>query len=98
MATSVFDLSASNPIRPVDWRYRLAAERVASGLAFPRLAWDPATFEIASYLRRAERDAHSRRLAADFSSFHWAYAIYRDADPGLRYALEARLLTRREAC
>ena len=53
MAPFVVDLSASNPFRPVDWRHRLAAERVASGRVFPRL-WDPATLEIASYLRRAE--------------------------------------------
>ena len=94
---SVFDLNASNPFRPVDWRHRLAADRVASGLAFPRRTWDAATLEIASYLRRAEGDAHSRRLAAEFPSFHLAYGIYRDADPGLRFALEARLLTRGEA-
>jgi hypothetical protein len=97
MVPFVVDLIASNPFRPVDWRYRLAADRVASGLAFPRPTWDAATLEIASYLRRAGSDAHSRRLAAEFSSFHLAYGIYRDADPGLRYALEARLLTRVEA-
>jgi hypothetical protein len=94
---SVFDLNARNPVRPVDWRHRLAAERVASGRAFPRTTWDTATLEIASYLRRADCDAHSRRLAAEFPSFHLAYGIYRDADPGLRFALEARLLTRSEA-
>ena len=98
MAPFVVDLSASNPFRPVDWRHRLAAERVASGRVFPRV-WDPATLEIASYLRRAEGAAQSCRLAAEFPSFHLAYAIYRDADPGpgLRYALEARLLTGSEA-
>ena len=36
-------------------------------------------------------------MAAEFPSLHLAYAIYRDADPGLRYALEARLLTGSEA-
>jgi hypothetical protein len=94
---SAFDLNASNPLRTVDWRYRLAADRVASGRAFPRPTWDTATLEIATYLRRAGRGADPRRLAAEFSSFHLAYGVYRDADPGLRFALEARLLTRSEA-
>ena len=94
---SAFDLNASNPFRTVDWRYRLAADRVASGLAFPRPTWDTATLETATYLRRAGRGADPRRLAAEFPNFHLAYGIYRDADPGLRYALEARLLTRVEA-
>ena len=94
---SVVDLNARNPFRPVDWRHRLAADRVASGLAFPRSTWDTATLENATYLRRAGRGADPRRLAAEFSSFHLAYGIYQDADPGLRFALEARLLTRSEA-
>jgi hypothetical protein len=94
---SVVDLNASNPFRPVDWRHRLAVDRVASGRAFPRRTWDAATLEIASYLGRAGRAVDPRRLAAEFPSFHLAYGIYRDADPGLRYALEARLLTRGEA-
>ncbi len=93
---SVVELNARNPFRPVDWRHRLAADRVASGRAFPRSTWDTATLESATYLRRAGRGADPRRLAAEFPSFHLAYGIYRDADPGLRFALEARLLTRSE--
>ncbi len=94
---SLYNLDASNPFRPVDWRIQLAERRVASGLAFPRSTWDTATLEIATYLRRAGRGADPRRLTADFPSLHRAFEIHRHPDPGLRFALEARLLTRSEA-
>jgi hypothetical protein len=94
---SPVDLSANNPLRPAAWRYQAAVERVATGKAFPRLLWDTETHEVATYLRRAGREADPRRLAAEFRALHTAFGIYQHADPGLRYALEARLLTGTEA-
>jgi hypothetical protein len=94
---SLVDLSANNPLRPVDWRHRAAAERVATGKAFPRRTWDEKTFEVAAYLRRAHREADPRRLAAEFPALHTAFGIYQHADPQLRFALEAQLMTGNEA-
>ena len=90
---SLVDLSAGNPLRPADWRYQAAADRVATGKAFPRLTWDNETYEVATYLRRAGRGTDPGRLAAEFPALHAAFGIYQHADPQLRYALEAQLLT-----
>jgi hypothetical protein len=89
---SVADYNSSNPLRPVDWRYRAAAERVASGLAFPRRDWDRETLETAYYLAGLRRGEAPRRLAADFPELHIALAIYQDRQRGHRWALEARLI------
>ncbi len=93
---SAVDLSANNPLRPVDWRYQAAAERVATGKAFPRLTWDNETYAVATYLRRAGRGTDARRLAAEFPALHAAFGIDQHPDPQLRYALEAQLLTGNE--
>ncbi len=94
---SPVNLSANNPLRPTNWRYQAAVERVATGNAFPRQRWDNETYAVGTYLRRAGREADPRRLAAEFPALHSAFGIYQHADPGLRYALEARLLTGTEA-
>jgi hypothetical protein len=89
---SRIDLSATNPLRPADWRYRLALERVAAGLAFPRTLWDYQTLATAIYLDRLRRGEDRRRLAAAFPDLHLAIAIYHDQDREYRWALEAQLL------
>jgi hypothetical protein len=94
---SLVDLSAGNPLRPVDWRHQAAAELVAAGKPFPRRTWDNETFEVAAYLRRAGRGTDPRRLAAEFPALHMAFGIYQHPDPQLRYALEAQLMTADEA-
>jgi hypothetical protein len=94
---SLVVLNALDPLRPVDWRYQAALQRVARGLSFPRTIWDTATLEAAIYLGRAARRYDPGRLAAEFPGLHLAYGIYRDPDPGLRFALEARLLVGGEA-
>jgi hypothetical protein len=94
---SLVDLSAGHPLRPVDWRYQAGAERVATGKVIPRPTWDDETIEVATYLRRAHRGTDPRRLAAEFPTLHTAFGIYQHADPQLRYALEAQLMTGNEA-
>jgi hypothetical protein len=89
--TSTIEFSANDPWRPANWRYQLAAERVASGCPFPQ-DWDGSTRAAASYLRRERRGDGSRHLAADFPDLYLALEIFRDADQELRWAIEARLL------
>jgi hypothetical protein len=91
--TSAFGLRAINPLRPVDWRLLVAADRVERGLSFPNLDWDELTSATASYLRRARRGEDFRRLAADFPHLHAALQVYRDTQCSPRWALEAWLMT-----
>jgi hypothetical protein len=86
------DYSASNPLRPPDWCYRLAAECVASGRPIPRRDWDAMTLTVADYLRREQRGEDPSRLVADYPELNLALDVFRHEDQELRFAIEAKLL------
>jgi hypothetical protein len=91
--TSAISLRATSPLRPVDWRFRAAADRVKRGLALPRRDWDSLTLSTALYLSRVLRGEDPRRLAAEFPDLHAALEIYRDVERGPRWGVEAWLMT-----
>jgi hypothetical protein len=88
-------LCATNPLRPVDWRYQAAADRVARNLALPRARWDRLTIHTALSLRRraAAGATGLRRRAGQLDALDIALGIYLNLDRSLRYAIEARVLS-----
>jgi hypothetical protein len=90
-------LTVTNPLRPVDARHRIAAACVRSGrYPSPRLH-DRATCEIAAYLRARHRSdlASLSRMASArrYVELHQAYELRESAQPRVRAALEAMLVT-----
>jgi hypothetical protein len=90
------EFSAQDPLRPADWRYQAAADRVARGLPLPRSRWDSLTILAAVRLLRrtatAARAGGRRRPAGKLDALDIGLEIYLDRDRSLRYALEARVL------
>jgi hypothetical protein len=85
---------ALDPLRPVDWRFQMAADRVARKAAFPRARWDFVTTLTALSLQRRAAAAPSdrRHRLGKPRDLDVALEIHLDRDRSLRFALEARIM------
>ena len=84
-----------NPTRPVDWRWQLAVEHVASaGRPFRRLPdrWTREAVLFWGGWHGCRTDLQRHNLAEKMPAVHSAYMIYRNASPALRYSVETRVL------
>jgi hypothetical protein len=88
------EFSALDPLRPVDWRFQMAADRVARKAALPRARWDFVTTLTALNLRgrAAAPPSNRRRRLGKPRDFDVALDIHLDQDRSLRFALEARIM------
>lgn len=89
-----------NPIRPADWRHRLARQQVDSGRLILFHDGDPWVAEIAKYLRLRKMntsDAAKKQLAERMPRLDTAFQIHDASGGSLRDLLEAYLLTDQSA-
>ncbi|HEV2971705.1 MAG TPA: hypothetical protein VGY55_17135 [Pirellulales bacterium] len=93
--------TANDLLRATDWRYRLAAKRVAERRGLPQRRWDSWTTNVGHYLLRrgaCRRPSDLEALAKSFGALDVAHRIFVDADQTLRRVLEARLVTGAPSC
>jgi len=94
MKPSHSEFQQRHPMRPVDWRWRHAAELCALGRHAPRRFDDESIREAVHFLRRQRRcqtERQSARLARQFAEVHDAIRL-RQQDDRRRTVVEARLL------
>jgi hypothetical protein len=85
----------TDPFRPVDWRWRWAADVVDNDLPLSAEADDAGVWEAVRFLQayRACKEADRRRLAQEMPALYGAHRIYLATDSFGRWEIEARLLT-----
>src|SRR5262245_36818512 len=85
----------ADPFRPVDWRWRWAADLLDQGEPLS-VADDRAVREAAAFLR-AWRDCHDeadrQRLTLDMPALYGSHQLYLAAGAFVNWEVEARLLT-----
>jgi hypothetical protein len=85
----------ADPFRPVDWRWRWAADLLDQGEPFS-VADDHAVREAAAFLQAwhgCEDDADRQRLALNIPALYGAHQLYLAAGAFAKCEVEARLLT-----
>jgi hypothetical protein len=86
----------ADPFRPVDWRWRRAADLLDQGEPLP-VADDRAVREAAAFLkawRSCQDEVDRQRMALDMPALYGAHRLSRAADAFAKWEVEARLLTK----
>ena len=88
------DMQQRNPLRPLDWQWRLACELVERDVAAPPRHEDRTLHDAVRFRRQLERAQTSAQYhdACDQSAVGKAYEVFAGSDD-LRNSLESRLLT-----
>ena len=96
----MFEIAATNPRRPTDWRWQracLVVENTDAGrsIEFNRRQDDEWIRQAANFKRKlddCDDDTERRTLLINHSDMFWAHDIYQDEGNPYRSELEARLL------